>query len=409
MRIVLYIYHFPRFSETFIVRHFLHLVKNGIDVYVIAHRTDELPLFPELHPYKDRIRYLYPSRPKLKAFFNLLVTLIRSTILHPVLMFKYFKVTIPLLGLVNSFKKFYLEFPIFDIKPDIVHFEYLTLARDHIHLKKVFGFKAVTSFRGHDVIYTGIEDKNFYSNTFIQLDSVHTIGNYLVDYAKKFRNFQNNVHVRKIPPAVSCELLELEKRYSGSDGINEPVKILTVGRLHWTKGYEYVLKALSILKERGLKFEYHIVGDGPLREMIIYLSHVLNIKKNVIIHGKLSFSETIPLYLSSDIFVIGTLWGSLREGFSNAVLEAQALGLPVVAGEYPENVKFVQQNKIALPVERRNPEDIANKLELLIKNPSLRKEIGLNARKFVKEGFTLDKQAEEFLKLYKEVLQDEKD
>lgn len=404
MKIVLYIYHFPRFSETFIARHFLYLVKNGIDVHIVAHPTVEMGLFPELSKYKNRIHYLYPTKPKIKAFLTLLFVLIRTMILHPFLMLKYFKTTLGDLGIINSLKKFYLEFPIFEIKPDIVHFEYLTLAKEHIHLKKVFGFKVITSFRGHDVIYSGIEKRDFYTHTFSQIDAVHTIGNYLVDYAKKYRNLPESIFVRKIPPAVPSNLLDIKKEYSQSNGINNPVKILTVGRLHWTKGYEYILKALSIILKKGLKFEYHIVGEGPLKEMIIYLSHALKIKEHVILHGKLSFSEVLPLYTSSDIFIIGTLWGSLWEGFSNAVIEAEAIGLPVIAGEYPENIKHVVDKKIAVPIERRNPKDMADKLERLIKNPSLRKDIGLRAREFIREGFTLENQAQDFLKFYKEVL-----
>ncbi len=399
MKVVLYIYHFPRFSETFIARQFIYLLKKGIDVYVIARRSDDLSLFPELHQYKDRILYLYPNRPKLKSLFYLLLTLIKTTILHPSLVIKYFKVTIPEWGFINSFKKFYDEFPFFDIKPDLVHFEYITLAREHIHLKKVFGFKVITSFRGHGITYVGIKDKNYYSTTFTRIDAVHTISDYLIDYAKKYRNFPDNILIRKIPPAVSSELLELEKHYSESDGIKEPVKILTVGRLHWQKGYEYVLKALSLIKEKGLKFEYHIVGEGPLKQMIVYLSYALNIKENIILHGKLPFSETLSLYIYSDVFVIGSLW----EGFCNAVLEAQALGLPLVVTDAPALLENVEKDITALVAERRNPEDIADKLKVLITSPEKRKELGINARKHAK-GFLLDKQADEFLKLYKEIL-----
>ena len=408
MKIVLYTYHFPRFSETFIARQFLYLLEKGVDVHIVGYRSDELSLFPEVYPHISRIHYLPSTRPRWKSLFILLYLLLKNLLSHPILFFKYFKTTIPLYGIINSLKKFYIEYPLFDLKPELVHFEYISIAREHFHLKQIFGFKAISSFRGHGVMYVEIDKKDFYKDTFKHIDAVHTLENHLVEYAKKYRNFPSNILTYKIPPAVPEDLLSLKREYSKRNGTNAPCMILTVARLHWTKGYEYILKSLSILKERGLKFEYHIVGVGPLKEMVIYLSHALKINDNVVLHGKLAFSEIVPLYLSSDVFVLTQAWGTILEGSPNAVLEALSLGLPVVAGEYEENIELVNKYKIALPCERRDPEDIANKLEILIKNPDLRKEIGTNARKYVEKHFTLTKQAEEFFKFYTKVLKGDK-
>ncbi len=405
MKVVIYIYHFPRFSETFIARKFLYLLQKGIDVHVVAWPSNEQHLFPEVQPYLKRVHYLHLTKNKIKAFFYLLYAFLKTFIKDPALTIKYFKITTPLYGITKALKKFYSEYPILLIKPDIIHFEYITIFKEHHHLKDILNFKAIASFRGHDVVYTGIDEKDYYKDVFSKLDAIHTIANYLVKYAKKYRGLPSNFSpIRKIPPAIPSDLLEIEKNYSTRNGVSEPVRILTVGRLHWAKGYEYILKALNILKDRGIKFHYRIIGEGPLKEMLVYLINFFDLEESVEMLGKLSFSETIEHYKWADIFIIGTLWGSLKEGFSNAVLEAQAMGLPVVAGEYTENMKYLQREKFAIPVERRNPEDIADKLQLLIENPAERKIIGMRAREFVKNYHTIDKQAEDFCRFYTEIL-----
>ena len=95
---------------------------------------------------------------------------------------------------------------------------------------------------------------------------------------------------------------------------------------------------------------------------------------------------------------------AVSEGFCNAVLEAQAMGLPVVvtdADGLPENVVHEETGFI---VPRRDPNAMANAVQRLWESPKLRVRMGRKGVERVRQVFNLDDQIQAFLELYQEVL-----
>ena len=98
------------------------------------------------------------------------------------------------------------------------------------------------------------------------------------------------------------------------------------------------MKALSVLKKKQINFEYHIVGEGNYREAIKYAIHQLKLTDNVILKGQLSQERVKQEMEWADIYI----QPSIQEGFCNAVLEAQAMGLLCIVTDaegLSENVK----------------------------------------------------------------------
>jgi colanic acid/amylovoran biosynthesis glycosyltransferase len=132
-----------------------------------------------------------------------------------------------------------------------------------------------------------------------------------------------------IPPGLQAEFnlntmdIELlnQKRLK-----NNLVKIVSVGRLHWIKGFEQVLEALGKLKKEGVNFEYCIIGQGPEEEKLVFLSHFYGIQRNVKFLGLMKTSEIRQQLERANLYV-QTSWA---EGFSNSTMEAQAIGLPAI-------------------------------------------------------------------------------
>ncbi len=180
---------------------------------------------------------------------------------------------------------------------------------------------------------------------------------------------------------------------------NDPIQLITTGTLIWRKGYEYLLMALRKMKDRGISAELHIIGDGPERIRILFTANDLDLTSQVILHGKLSPTEVVDLLQQADIFVLS----SLSEGISNAVLEAMSCGLPVVTTDCGGMREAIQEGVEGYKVPLRDPETMAEKLELLATNKDLRELLGTNARKRVLTDFSLDTQAKEFYQLFSSV------
>ena len=108
------------------------------------------------------------------------------------------------------------------------------------------------------------------------------------------------------------------------------LNVVAVGRLHRQKGFDLLLRAAARLKGRGVRL--HVLGDGALREELSALAAELGVEGEVVFHGFLP--NPYPLVAAADLFVLSSRY----EGFPNAMVEALALGRPVVAFDCPGGI-----------------------------------------------------------------------
>ncbi|HMN60227.1 MAG TPA: glycosyltransferase, partial [Anaerolinea sp.] len=172
------------------------------------------------------------------------------------------------------------------------------------------------------------------------------------------------------------------------------------GRLEWKKGYEFSLEAVRNLLDHGVVCEYPIIGAGTYLEALAFARHQLGLEQVVSFLGGLP-RETVKSELEwADVL----LHAAVSEGFCNAVLEAQAMQVPVVCSDadgLPENVA---DSVTGFVVPRRDPKALANRLEMLAKSPELREEMGNAGRKRVFEQFQLSEQVKRFDGFYHQTL-----
>ena len=108
---------------------------------------------------------------------------------------------------------------------------------------------------------------------------------------------------------------------------NKPLRIIAVGRLVYRKGQSLLLDALDILAQDA-NYECRIIGGGPdLNELKSRVELSDNLKKHVVVTGRISDEELLKEYNEADVFVLP----SIREATGGVVLEALAKGVPVIA------------------------------------------------------------------------------
>lgn len=177
-----------------------------------------------------------------------------------------------------------------------------------------------------------------------------------------------------------------------------PCVIGTAGRLVEQKGQRYLLKAAALLRQRGLVFELHIAGDGPLRAELQNLAAVLQIED--ITHFQGFVQDMSSFYDSLHVFAFPSLW----EGMGNAVLEAMAAARPVVGFAVSSMPEVVRQEATGLLVPERDVEALAQALERLIQAPGLRAQYGAAGRQRVRQEFLLSHQLRRFENLVRSKL-----
>lgn len=171
--------------------------------------------------------------------------------------------------------------------------------------------------------------------------------------------------------------------------------VISVGRLIYYKGFEYLIRAMAGVRGRLL-----IVGEGPLRADLEREAQACGVADRVVFLGEVP--DVVPYYHAADLSVLASVARS--ESFGIVQLEAMACGKPVVNTRLASGVPFVSLDGVTgLTVPPADPEALANSINLLLDNPALRAEYGRAARHRVEQEFTLEVMTRRILQLYSEV------
>ncbi|MGB5982878.1 MAG: glycosyltransferase family 4 protein [Nonlabens sp.] len=294
----------------------------------------------------------------------------------------------------RSLEKLYINATLIKLNSDWIHFGFATMAIDRELVGKVIGAKLAVSFRGYDIGVYPLKHPGCYHKLWSYVDQVHYISDDLYEKALNL-GLSAATTGKKITPAINTDYFKpstLELK-----GVAGNFTFLTLGRLHWKKGFVDTLKALKLLKLQGINFMYNIVGEGPDYERIAFAAYQLGMADQVRFLGKLDHKDVKEQLDKADIY----LQYSIQEGFCNAVLEAQALGKLCLVSDAEGLSENVLNGKTGWVVPRLQPELLAQKILEVINLPDFdRNRICQNAIERVQDEFNIEKQRKEFNQFY---------
>lgn len=185
---------------------------------------------------------------------------------------------------------------------------------------------------------------------------------------------------------------------------DHPVVTL-VASVRPVKGIDVFVRAAALVRARFPEARFVIAGSfGTNAEHVQYAKEVLELNQKLGNEGYLSFaghSDNVAQVLStSDVFVLP----SRSEGFSNALLEAMAHGLPCVATEVGGNPEIIQDGITGHLAPPEDPAAIAGRVVALLSDPALRRRLGDAGREWVLRHFTIKRMSDEVARSYEELL-----
>jgi len=205
-------------------------------------------------------------------------------------------------------------------------------------------------------------------------------------------------------PGVGVDIVGLEQRIASIDrsekrkelGLSaDAAVIITVGELNANKNHIQVLEALSKLNKTN--FHYLIVGNGEDEQKLQKAVNELLLRDKV---SFLGFRRDVPeLLTASDVFILT----SRREGLPKAVMEAMAVGLPIIATDVRGNRDLVKSGENGYLVPLGNAEQTAIAIERLIDSEDLRRSMGGKSKELVKQ-YDLQNILKEMEKIYDNIL-----
>jgi colanic acid/amylovoran biosynthesis glycosyltransferase len=398
MRLAIVVNSFPVLSESFIFNKVMGLRAAGLDVTVLANaRSNDAAMFADRLPqnWQSFVRYATTSGGA-KGVPPAVLSLARK---HPKIAAKVWREANARYDKKRALKAFAIALPLAAENFDIVHFEYSGLAvayADALPLLKPA--KLMCSCRGAaEQIAPLMQPQRAEKLRAVLpiLDRVHCVSEDMLQTVEGYglpreRAFVNN-------PSIDAEKFRRDAPYHVRE--NGPFRLVSTGRLHWKKGFEFALVALRHLLEAGFDVQYDIAGGGPEEEKLRFCIHELGLSTRVRLLGRQSASEVKAALQNADIYWLP----SLSEGLSNAALEAMAMQMPIIsttAGGMEEAISEGENGLLVAPFDARA---LADKTAILLRDGALRKRLGEAARTRIEERFTLARQIEVFVREYSQV------
>lgn len=286
-------------------------------------------------------------------------------------------------------------------KFDILHFQSFNpfLSWQILEISKHFFKNIINIITLHSVLDASWLSKEFsifeFLNKYIlpKFDGVIAVSSptfYQINYKGLKEIIPNGIDLNFFRPKG-----ELIKKFEDKKKVN----LLFVGRFEKRKGLIYLLKAYKILKKKYHNLRLIIIGDGEKRKKIENFINE-NKLKDVFLEGKAELNQLPGYYRVADICCFPSIYG---EAFGIVLLEAMASEKPIVAFRNQGYKEILIDKGKDFLVEPKNFKELAKKIEILIKDKSLREELGRWGRKET-EKYSWDKIAKRTLDFYKKVI-----
>lgn len=391
---------FPGPTETFILHHIVGLLEAGHDVVIFARRP---PGVVRAHPDVDRhhlmsmVRYLPNQEFGVRQWLEVPGTLARGRV-HPgsarcLDPWRYGPGVARLRALHGLATVARESF-------DLIHCHYASIGWAFLPYRDIFGVPFVTSFHGDHYGSFGRDGRWLLRRLFEQGDAF--VANSDFTRGELIRLGCPAPKIWKIP-AIADERGVVFRTHGPRRG---PAQVLTVARLHESKGVQVALRAVRVLRDRGAPVQYHVAGDGPYRGRLEALVDELGIREQVFFHGWMPQDLAYRLYAKADLFVLPSVGSSngANEAQGLVIQEAQLHGVPVLASELggtPESVEWGRSGRL---FRRGDHDELAGAIQAALADPVQTGAIAARALAYVREKYVQAVVVKQVVELYEGLL-----
>jgi len=282
--------------------------------------------------------------------------------------------------------------PLLAARADIVHFEFSGIAVAYRHaLDALAPARLAVSCRGAAEQIEPLSNPTRAAalrEVFERADLIHCVSDDMRRTVESLGAPPDRILVNRpaVPVADFTGLADGRTPHGG------PLRVLSIGRLHWKKALDDGLRAVA----RVPGAEYRLAGEGTEREKLTFLADQLGIAGRVALLGTQTQAEVRDLLAWADVLLLP----SLSEGISNAVLEAMAAGLPVIATRCGGMDEVITPGADGFLVDIGDLDAMAGHLAELAADPELRRRLGATASARAVAEFDLSRQIATFVAAY---------
>jgi glycosyltransferase involved in cell wall biosynthesis len=212
-------------------------------------------------------------------------------------------------------------------------------------------------------------------------------------------------NVTVIHCGVDPSLQQIDRASTRAEG-DGPWRIISVGSLVRKKGHAILIEACQLLRQRGVSFTCQIIGQGPEKTHLKGMIARYGLEKQVRLLGSLPHPEIINILRTSDIFVLASVVAPNgdKDGIPVSLMEAGAMGLPLISTRVSGIPELVQHGITGLLVDAHDPIALEEAIADVVSDASLRRELGRNARALIRTEFNIEVNAGRVIEVFRSLV-----
>jgi len=394
LRIAVFAHEFPALSETFVLNQITGLIDRGHDVTIFAYRPR-----PESRIHADVVQY---DLAKVTRYRNVAANKFAQALAVGALLVRYVRKLGPVLlrcldahryGQNVSIRNlFFWAVRTVNEKPfDAIYCHFGPVGQLAVMLRDVGALSGpvATVFHGVDVSAYVRNKPDVYRFLF-------SMGDLFLPVSARWRRRLVDLGC---PPGkieihhMGVALETIPFRVRSTDGMEAPLRVLSVGRMVEKKGLAFGLQAVAQVIRRGIPVQYTLIGDGPLRHHLEQLANALGISSSVDFRGWQDRDAVTVAMETSDILLapsVATADGD-EEGIPVTIMEAMAAGTIVVATRHSGIPELVEDGTSGILTSEGSIDELASALTRLVESRDDWAAIRCNARARINENFDVAK------------------
>ncbi|MEO1394474.1 MAG: glycosyltransferase [Cyanobacteria bacterium J06634_5] len=409
MKIAFIVEVFPSLSQTFVLNQITGLIDRGHEVDIYAEVPgDSNKTHPDVEKYQLlRRTYYQPQVPqsKIQRFITGVVLFLRSflkdpwLVLQSVNVFKYGKhaASLRILYDVIPFLGKHADY-------DIIQCHFGLLGRKGMRLRQLGALQGslITVFHGVDVSQNvTLLGQDLYNELF-------AAGDYFLPIS---------YHWKRRLVALGCDEKKIAVHYMGtdyqsSDFISRHVdsdgcfRLLSIARLAEKKGLEYGIRAVASLLRQGLQIKYSIIGAGELQASLEALILQLKAEDAIKLVGPKDTTEVKATLRKSHCLLAPsvTAQDGNQEGIPVVLMEAMAMGIPVVSTYHSGIPELVEDGASGFLVPERDEQALAEKLAHMVAHPDGWADMGTAGRRKIEQQHNITQLNNRLVEIYEQLL-----
>ena len=394
---------FPNIVQTYVLNHIISLIEAGCNTTIFAVRD---PGQDKVHPDVDNYalrrntHYIYSSSPHV----------LRAIREIPVFSLRYWR-SVTRIIFSDIWRRYGLTYGIQSILQaralckaefELSHSHSLFESYRYLFLKEVFGIPMVTTFHGlvpNDVkMLEQSKIESVLASCSAFLVNTRFASKQLIDMGCD----TDKIHI--IPQATNTQDFPFTTRVIKTD---EPIIVLSVGRLSVEKGFHVAIRAIARLVDTFPNIEYRIIGSGIEHERLSEQISEAGLQDNVTLCGGVSTEELKAHYAEAHIFVLPSIDfrdGTHTETQGVVLQEAQSSGIPIIASRTGGIPEVIKDGATGLLFDEENDQQLAALLSRIIKDETYYERLCQQARKDVEDNYSISVIRDRLFSIYESAL-----